>query len=187
MNISLRLNHFYQSFLSSNLVRLIYFYRTLWHAVQTQQGGGLLKLQAMGERRFCDRLRVQYASLCSYEAVRDADGADHRHHRLHHCRIAAQAQAATAQSDRRRSEGRPDRGESAGGDRRREGRPRRRDHNHPPVSDLRHRRNRSSLKVLSALAALSRLVDEKVETTVAGKRQSIDFADILSSAISDEI
>lgn len=70
----------------------------------------------MGERRFRDRLRVQHASLRPYEAVCVADGADYRHHRLHYCRIAAQAQATTAQSDRRGSEGRPDRGESAGGD-----------------------------------------------------------------------
>lgn len=55
------------------------------------------------------------------------------------------------------------------------------------MSDLRHRRNHTSLNILSALAALSRLVDEKVETTIAGRRQSIDFANILSSAISDEI
>lgn len=109
--------------------------RAVRHAVQAQQGGGLLELQAVGERRLRDRLRVQHASLRSYEAVRAADGADHWYHRLRNCRAAAQAQATPAQSDRRGPEGRSDRGESAGGDRRRKGRPRRRDHHHPPVSE----------------------------------------------------
>jgi len=93
------------------------FYRIVRYAVQAQQGGGFFELQIVGECRFRNRLCVQYAPLRPYEVVRIADGVDHRHYRVYHRRATAQAQAATAQSDCRGSEGRPGRSESTRGDR----------------------------------------------------------------------
>lgn len=56
-----------------------------------------------------------------HEAVRDADSADHRHNRLHHSRVAAQAQAEEAEGDRGGSESSAGGGEPSRRNGRREG------------------------------------------------------------------
>lgn len=112
-----------------------FLFRSVRNVVQAQQGSRLLQLQIMGELRLCHRLRLLDAPLRTNEAVRDADGADDRRVDVHRRRSSAHAQVAEAEAE----------GEASGrsgseaphprtrGDRRREGRHRRRDHCYAPL------------------------------------------------------